>query len=476
MTNIFSTNTTSLKVSSTDDNNPDSVNFSELDSIALLNYLALPQQRDRTNRESRGLDKMQALLAFLGNPHEQLNKAIHITGSKGKGSTALTCEAFLQKGGCTTGTFTSPHLSHWCERYRINGAAISTEEFENIFTGIREYCQQHPHDLPSFSETLTSAALVLFAAHNVDVSIIEVGMGGRLDPSNVIEAEVAVITSIEREHTEILGNSLVEIATEKAGIIKRKTAPHSPQSVLVGNVHRDTLPIFAKTAYQHQANLMVMGKSLKIKQLAEGWRLITPDMKLDLPNSTVCKVLTLAHQRNNTALAIAAVLALDSIEPENILLALTQALTELSLPGRLDWRESEGKPNLLIDAAHTAASINALSEFWQLKSDLNNSTDKHRLIVSLANNKSPLKVIEPLLSLVDNIVICCPSQERSIPAIELQEALANSELLKADTQLTICDNIADIGDFLSADNQQFSTVICTGSTYLAGAIYRYAFN
>ena len=192
-----------------------------------------------------GRHPVRALLARIGEPHIGL-PVVHIAGSKGKGSTALYLEAILQATGLRTGVFTSPHLQRWTERYRVDGKEVTSTAFATLFARL----QPHVGDLlsedragaPSFFDVLTAAALMLFAEARVECAIIETGIGGRRDATNVVGPTLSCITSIELEHTDKLGNSIAAIAGEKAGIIK-KGVP-----VLIGG-----LPVEAESVIRHRA-------------------------------------------------------------------------------------------------------------------------------------------------------------------------------------------------------------------------------
>jgi dihydrofolate synthase/folylpolyglutamate synthase len=168
------------------------------------------------------LDRMRALLACLGNPHQRL-RILHIAGSKGKGSTSALLATILQRAGYRTGLFTSPHLSRLEERFQINGQLIEPNEVAELLSVIRISVEQSlafEDRPPTFFELTTALGLLHFLKHRCEAVVLEVGLGGRLDSTNVCQPVVAVITSISYDHTRILGDRLEQIAWEKAGIIK----------------------------------------------------------------------------------------------------------------------------------------------------------------------------------------------------------------------------------------------------------------
>ena len=192
-----------------------------------------------------GLEKTLELMARVGNPHASL-KAIHVAGTNGKGSTSHLIAAALQASGRKVGLFTSPHLVSLTERIRINGVPIPEEEVANFVTKHKDFLDAVQ---PSFFETMTMLAFAYFAQEKVDIAVVEVGLGGRLDSTNVITPILSVITNIGMDHTEFLGNSLAKIAKEKAGIIK----PHVP--VVVGETHPQTINIFMERARECESEI-----------------------------------------------------------------------------------------------------------------------------------------------------------------------------------------------------------------------------
>src|SRR5687767_1201159 len=187
------------------------------------------------------------LCEFLGNPHKKF-KTIHVAGTNGKGSVSHMLAAILQTAGYKTGLYTSPHLKDFRERFRINGAMIPKEFVIGFTERIRPVIEAIN---PSFFEITVAMAFDFFAKEKVDIAIVEVGLGGRLDSTNIIQPEVSVITNIGWDHMNILGDSLEEIAYEKAGIIKENIP------VVVGEMLPETRPIFEKLAAENKATLII---------------------------------------------------------------------------------------------------------------------------------------------------------------------------------------------------------------------------
>ena len=205
---------------------------------SLINVEKMPDLR----RARLSLEPVRRLLREMGNPEREL-RIFHIAGSKGKGSVALFAEALLRAAGRRTGAFTSPHLVSWVERFRIDGREVSGERLADAVARIRpiaERLREEP-DAPSFFDVTTALALMLFAEAGVDAVLLEVGLGGRLDSTNVVAPEVTCVTSIELEHTDKLGDTLAAIAGEKAGIAKPGVpmlmAPLAPDAARTVEAH-----------------------------------------------------------------------------------------------------------------------------------------------------------------------------------------------------------------------------------------------
>ena len=193
------------------------------DATGFLESLVRTPPRTRDERERLGLSPIESLLDRIGNPHRRL-AAIHIAGSKGKGSTALYIEALLSAAGLRTGTFTSPHLEDWNERIRVAGSPIDrprlVEALERVRPAIAELHRADADSAPAFFDALVAAAFSVFADARVDFAVVEAGIGARLDPTRVCRAVATCVTGVELEHTERLGSTIADIAREKAAVVR----------------------------------------------------------------------------------------------------------------------------------------------------------------------------------------------------------------------------------------------------------------
>jgi len=239
-----------------------------------------------------GVEPVRNLLRRLGDPHRGL-RVVHIAGSKGKGSTALFTEAICRAAGERVGTFTSPHLERWTERFRIDGEEVAIAVQEGQLDALR---REDPAAAPTFFDATTAAALLLFAEAGVDRVVLEVGLGGRLDSTNVVSPDVCCITSIELEHTDKLGDTLEAIAGEKAGIIK----PGIP--VVCGVLPPAARAVVSARAAQQRAEVHWLGHDFTVEQRDE----VASRVRIRDGGVTVDASLRVlgSHQAANAALAL----------------------------------------------------------------------------------------------------------------------------------------------------------------------------
>jgi dihydrofolate synthase/folylpolyglutamate synthase len=386
--------------------------------------------------EKLGLARIRALLEAVGHPERGL-ACLHIAGSKGKGSVALAAERLLLAAGHRAGTYSSPHLESWRERFRVDGAPVPApllvETLGRLLPAI-ERQRGDPELRPSFFDVSTALALVLFRDLGVDAAVIEVGLGGRLDSTNVVTPRVCVITSIELEHTDKLGDTLEAIATEKAGILK----PRVP--VLHGPLPGEALAALAARAIAEDAPLEeVRPASVALRESG---------LRVGLPDGRALQAPVLgAHQATNLALATRAVETFleRPLRPPEL-----AALGGLELPGRLERiRLTEGR-DAIVDAAHTPDSARALrasleslwpDRTWVLMLSISKDKDAAGLVQVLAP-RARLAVVsraEPARSLApDHLAMLAWAsgleavEERETPASALaaaRAALAPGELL-----------------------------------------------
>ena len=275
-----------------------------------------------------GLEHTKNLLSFFGNPHEKL-VTIHVAGTNGKGSTCAYIERILRYSGYKVGIYTSPHLFNFNERIRIDGCPISDEE---IVFFLDQAFEEIDKIGSTFFEVTTVMALDYFLKKKVDIAVIETGLGGRLDATNVISPIISVITSISKDHTEILGNSIKQIAMEKSGIIKEKTP------LFVYQQDNEVLDVFQKKANTCNADMKISKIPKNITINSKGTQFTFNDQDYIIP-------LFGAHQACNAALAIDVISQFDSNIKYNI---IYNALKKVFWPGRLQQLETR----IFYDVSH----------------------------------------------------------------------------------------------------------------------------
>jgi dihydrofolate synthase/folylpolyglutamate synthase len=317
------------------------------------------------------LARMSYLLEQLGNP-QLATPVLHVAGTKGKGSVCWLLAEALRLSGRKTGLFTSPHLVHLEERFVINGSAVAPSLLVCGVDQIREAeakCSASEHGQPTFFELSTALAWVLFRQANTDVNVIEVGLGGRLDSTNICSPALCVITSISYDHQQQLGETLTEIAGEKGGIIKN----HTP--VICGARSEEAARVLRSIAKTRNAEILELGKDFEVQWTApsENKSKQTPNRtKWDCPASKITVASNIssadlrsfdlrmigAHQADNAALVVAAWKKLQTIGWNLDDDALAESLKETQVPARLEFIANS--PPWILDAGHNEASITAL--------------------------------------------------------------------------------------------------------------------
>ena len=308
------------------------------------------------NKINPSLDRIKLLLDYLGNPQEGL-KVIHIAGTNGKTSTSRMVERLLRSLDLRTGLYTSPHLIHPRERICIDGESVSENSFEELYKHVEPFLhlvdEKTPGSPITFFEALTAMAFVSFADTPVDAVSLEVGMGGRWDATNVLTPLVSVITPIDLDHQEFLGNTIEKIAFEKAGIIK------SSVPVIVSQQVKDAAKVILATAIEHNAPIMREGIELDVLERSVG--VGGQQLTIANPYGTHAELflpLFGKHQASNAAVALTAVEAFVDRQLDNEL--VQEAFSEFSSPGRLQVLKRN--PTIVIDAAHNPAGIRATKQ------------------------------------------------------------------------------------------------------------------
>ena len=430
-------------------------------AIDQLNAM-VPELHTATGQARRkfSLDELRTLLHALGDPQEKF-RSVLVAGTNGKGSTAATLAAILTASGLRTGLYTSPHLSRVNERIRIGGDEIADEDFAAAYFRVHGAAEQLLGEgklpqAPSYFEILTAQAFVYFAEQKVDVAVLEVGMGGRLDATNVVEPVLSVITDISLDHMEWLGGTIAEIAREKAGILRRGgTMVTLPQ-------HPEANQALGEIAVE----LGVKGVSAVAYMGADQGQSSGPYMSQALGSSIVVNSpLQGAHQHRNLALAIATAveLAMEHRLPVTAA-SVEQGIRETCWPGRLEQikseRQTQGEDMLwVLDVAHNPAGA------WALRAglrDLLREGKRKVLIFSCLRDKPLREMAQILFPLFDRVVLAPIHSARATTAGDL---LAAAEA--TGTPAVVAETVSQALDLARQDCAD-GTIVVSGSVYLVG--------
>lgn len=339
-----------------------------------------------------GLERIEKLLANLGDPHQKNVKYIHIGGTNGKGSTAAFLASVLQAAGYKVGVFTSPHLHSYCERMVINGEQISKADVTSLINRmipVLDKVEAEGVEPPTEFEVNTAMALQYFTEQQVDYAIMEVGMGGAIDSTNVIVPKVSVITNVAMDHMAYLGSSVAEIAKVKVGIIKQGVP------IITGAKDNEALQVIKEYAAKQNARLWRLGGEINWcnRRLIEGRQLFDICVADEKQKDLAIKMLG-EHQLDNATLAVAAAVILGINKK-----AIATGLLNTEWPGRLEVISE--KPMLVLDGAHNehgmVALAKALAEYWPKQ--------KKIAVIGMLADKEREKAMSLLLPLIDYAVI-----------------------------------------------------------------------
>ena len=405
-------------------------------------------------RRKFSLDEIGTLLGALGSPHGRV-RSVLIAGTNGKGSTAATLASILTASGMRTGLYTSPHLVRANERIRINGEEIANDAFGSLYFHVHSVAEKLVRDgalpqMPSFFEILTAQALLYFDEEKVDAAVLEVGMGGRLDATNIVDPLLSVITDISLDHMEWLGSTIAAITREKAGILRRGgtliTLPQHPEA-------NQVLGEVAAELKAHTVDATVylppMGTEAAGSYSVEA---LGATVKVDSP-------LIGAHQRRNVALAIGAAVELASaqgfpITPESI----AKGIRQTRWPARLERIRKNGV-DWILDVAHNPAGALALRAGL---SDLLKGSKARVLVFSCLRDKPAGEMASILFPLFEQVILAPINSPRAAAMADLEAA----------AQATGCLSISagSVAEALTwAEKRgQGSVGVVSGSVYLVG--------
>jgi dihydrofolate synthase/folylpolyglutamate synthase len=395
-----------------------------------------------------GLDNIRALLSRLGDPQHAFRTA-HVAGTNGKGSTAAMLASFMEKAGRRTGLFTSPHLLSFTERIKIDGTEITEREVVETAAGVRSASEGLD---PTFFEVVTAMAFVIFREQGVEWAVVETGLGGRLDSTNVIRPEATVITPVGLDHAEFLGDALEGVAREKAGTIKEGVPVVSARQA------PEALSVIEETAARKSAPLFLEGRDFRFEPLGAdpgtvGLRYSDKEMsipRIDVP-------LRGEYQAQNAALAVRAfALTAGEMGTDRIAATVTEGAGALKWPGRLE-QVADGPP-VYVDGGHNPSASEALSS--ELRTRPIAPPEKLILVLGVMRDKDVEGILRPLLEVSRDAICTAPGYGR---AVGPEELAGRARRLGFNAR-----GVEGVGRALDEARRTGKSVLVAGSFYTAG--------
>ena len=409
-----------------------------------------------------GLKNINYLLYLLGEPHKKL-KIIHVAGTNGKGSTCSLISSILQSDGHKVGLYTSPHLVDFTERIKINHKSIDrkkvSELLERIKPSIEKVANTPSFGHPTFFEVITSMAFLFFFEEQIDFLVLEVGLGGRLDATNVCEPLISVITHIDYDHMDKLGNSLEEIAREKGGIIK-------PEGIIItSNQYNEAYNEIKKIAKEKNSLIYSIGRGINYEIVKSDIKGVIFNLKGIYHNyKNLHTPLLGRHQADNAATAITTIEAL-KIRGVNVSeKAIRYGLEKVKWTGRLEIIQNS--PTLILDGAHNPSGVKivrqALEEIFSY----------HRLILVLAifSDKDYKKMIKILAPNADLIITTKAKNPRATPPQRIAKEAAQ---YIEQNKIIVTENIPKAINCALSNSKKDDLICITGSLYAVGEAKRY---
>lgn len=414
-----------------------------------------------------GLSRIRRLLELLDLPQERY-RSIHVTGTNGKGSASAMLARILRQSGLHVGLYTSPHLTSYTERVRLDGQNISEQEFADCVETIKTYAErmvQEGEECPTQFEVLTALAFFYFAMKHVDYAVIEVGLGGLLDSTNVIVPEVSVITNVSLEHADRCGGTLAGVARHKAGIIKEGVP-------VVTAATGESLDIIRAQAEAKNADIFVLGEDFIVEpggfDAERGNQRITfSSGLLGVANLDFDLHLLGYHQQQNAACAIMAAALLHNVEPKVDRQSVAEGLRLVDWAARfevLHLQTAAGEQQVVVDGAHNPAGARALrsslAEYFPVQERV--------FLLGILHDKAIEEILDVLLRQNDTVVVTRPSSWRAEPP----EALAQRILGRVQHVEAVADpyEAADRALELAAGKR---LLVTSGSLYLVGDVREY---
>ena len=425
-------------------------NLSDYERLRIVRYTS----------QNFDLERMRTLLKKLGNPQDQF-KSVHIAGTKGKGSTSAMVAGMLQACGYKVGVYTSPHLVDIRERIAINGHMIPTADFARLVRLV-EPIVSRMKPMPSYFDVLTAIGFKYFAEQKVQIAVIETGLGGRLDSTNVLKPEVTGITSISKDHMAQLGNTLAKIATEKAGIFK-----HNVPAVSVTQDPEAEAALKA-VAEKTGAPLEIVGKEIEFSYRFESSRMLGPHNRVCLTTANtkfehLVVPLVGEHQAINCGLALSII---DKLKGRGFVIndmKAIEGLNKLTMPGRME--EISTTPRVIVDGAHNAASVDA----FMRAVGQHVPYDSMVLIFGCCADKDVTGMLEKITGGADKVIFVPVNSIRTANPTELAQQYTELYGKMAQVAPSLEEALAIANRAVTKED-----LICiTGSFYLVGEAKKY---
>jgi dihydrofolate synthase/folylpolyglutamate synthase len=438
---------------------------------AVARMYALGHELAQTPSHKFDLQHMRALLNALGNPEREFPSVL-IAGTNGKGSTAATLASILRASGLKTALYTSPHLVRINERLRIRGHAIDDDEFALLHDVVDRTAERlvEENELPwhpSFFEMLTAIAFEYFARNHVEIAVLEVGMGGRLDATNVVEPLVSVITDISLDHQKFLGDTVSEIAREKAGIIRPNgvvvTLPQQPQANdVIGNTILE-LGATGVSAVQYVPPVSP-GSGEYLVMSAQSRPVYRYPMQIMSQQITVETPLIGRHQLRNVALAIAAAEELSKHRFAVTAESIERGIRETQWPGRFQlFRPAANAPQYVFDVAHNPAGA------WALRSTLSSCYEDRRLVLVFGamGDKAIREMAEILFPVAESVILTHADNPRAATPAEIRQA-AGRVSVDIEEAADVASALLRAAELATRED----LIVVTGSIYVVGEAMR----
>ncbi len=403
--------------------------------------------------QSFKLERMIKLSRLLGDPQKDV-RSIHIAGTKGKGSTSAMIHSILKSAGFKTGLYTSPHLESFRERIRIGDDMIGEDDVCDLLDALKRAVDLMPGDKPSFFEIYTALAFMYFKREAVDFAVYEVGLGGRLDATNVIDPLVCAITPISYEHTQMLGETLAKIAYEKSGIIKREAiCVSAPQE-------SEVLEVIDRICKERSAQLMLVGRDIRYRELSASDKeeVFEVTSIFEKYSNLHMKMLGL-HQVVNASLAIGVI---EALRLSGVLIetgAIKKGIETVIWPGRLELIRKRS-PRVILDGAQNGASAEALSRsvrrLFKYKRLI--------LVLGVCKDKDIKAILKKLVPISDTIVLT----RANVADRSMDPALIHALITPKSKDVILTQNVNDAIDKALAKAGPSDLVLVTGSLFVVG--------